>query len=184
VGTRSRRSHGSGRFSMQELKSFGAGSVIEKSALVFHPERIDIGARVYVGHGTILDGYHDGAITIGDDTWIGPQCFLHGAGGVVIGKAVGIGPGVAILTSEHEAAEIGVPVICSPLRFAAVSLGDGCDIGVRTIVLPGVTIGEGAIVGAGAVVTSDVPPFEVWAGVPACRIRSRGASSQGQAFTS
>jgi acetyltransferase-like isoleucine patch superfamily enzyme len=87
-----------------------------------------------------------------------------------IGKAVGIGPRVVILTSEHEALDHDVPVYFTPLKFAEVVLEDGCDIGAGAIILPGVRIGEGAIVGAGAVVTCDIPPYEVWAGVPARKI--------------
>jgi acetyltransferase-like isoleucine patch superfamily enzyme len=90
-----------------------------------------------------------------------------------IGKAVGIGPRVVILTSEHEALDSDVPVYFTPLKFAEVVLEDGCDIGTGAIILPGVRIGEGAIIGAGAVVTCDIPPYEVWAGVPARRIRKR-----------
>jgi acetyltransferase-like isoleucine patch superfamily enzyme len=90
-----------------------------------------------------------------------------------IGKAVGIGPRVVILTSEHEALDRDVPVCFTPLKFAEVVLEDGCDIGAGAIILPGVRIGEGAIVGAGAVVTCDILPYEVWAGVPARKIRTR-----------
>lgn len=110
---------------------------------------------------------------IGDHSWIGQGCFLHGAGGLTIGKAVGIGPGVIILTSQHKDINKEIPVYFSPLEFAEVVLEDGCDIGAGSIILPGVRIGEGAIVGAGSVVTKDVGSYEVWAGVPAKKLRSR-----------
>ncbi|NCO41067.1 MAG: N-acetyltransferase, partial [Armatimonadetes bacterium CG_4_10_14_0_8_um_filter_66_14] len=54
-----------------------------------------------------------------------------------------------------------------------VVIEDGCDIGVGTVILPGVTIGEGSIVGAGAVVTRNVAPYSVYAGVPAKKLRDR-----------
>ena len=113
-------------------------------------------------------------MVIGDHTWIGQNCFFHSAGGIKIGKAVGIGPFVKILTSEHEdECDFEMPIISYKLKFAPVVLEDGCDIGYGAIILPGITVGKGAIVGAGAVVTKDVPAFEVWAGVPAKFLRKR-----------
>jgi acetyltransferase-like isoleucine patch superfamily enzyme len=167
------KSHGSGEFKPEDFRRLGKGVVFEKGVLVFHPENIEIGDNVYIGHYTILKGYYNNLMVIDDHTWIGQQCFLHSAGGLRIGKAVGIGSRVVILTSEHEALDRDVPVYFTPLKFAEVVLEDGCDIGVGAIILPGVRIGEGAIVGAGAVVTCDIPPYEVWAGVPARKIRTR-----------
>ncbi len=66
-----------------------------------------------------------------------------------------------------------MPVYFSSLEFAEVVLEDGCDIGAGAIILHGVRVGEGAIIGAGAVVTRDVPDYEIWAGVPARKIRER-----------
>lgn len=166
-------SHGSGAFRPDEFARLGQNVVFEAGVLVFHPDTIEIGDNVYVGHNTILKGYYRGRLTIGAHTWIGQGCFFHSAGDIVIGSAVGIGPMVKLLTSAHDAADLSVPVLFSPLTFAPVTIKDGADVGVGTVVLPGVTIGEGAIVGAGSVVTADVPDCEVWAGVPARRLRSR-----------
>ena len=66
-----------------------------------------------------------------------------------------------------------MPVLGAPLRFAPVVVEDDADLGVGAIVLPGVTIGRGAIIGAGAVVASDVPAYTVAAGVPARVQRER-----------
>jgi acetyltransferase-like isoleucine patch superfamily enzyme len=170
---RSHRSHGSGRFTPESFARLGEHAVFEDGVLVFHPETIEIGDNVYVGHNTMLKGYHNSRFTIGDHSWIGQGCFLHSAGGLHIGRAVGIGPLVKILTSTHRAGERDVPVLFADLAFAPVTVHDGSDIGVGAIVLPGVTVGEGAIVGAGSVVTRDIPAYEVWAGVPAARLRSR-----------
>jgi carbonic anhydrase/acetyltransferase-like protein (isoleucine patch superfamily) len=170
------RSHGTGQFRPEELASLGSGVVFEAGVLVFHPEAISIGDNVYVGHNTILKGYHQNTMAIGRDTWIGQGCFLHSAGGITIGRAVGIGPMVKILTSQHRADDVDsvkVPVLYTPLHFAPVVIEDGADIGVGSILLPGVRIGEGAIVGAGAVVTHAVPAFAIVAGVPAKLIRQR-----------
>lgn len=166
-------SHGDGIFRREDFRTLGVNVILEPEILVFHPENISIGNNVYIGHRTILKGYYKNNMAIGDHVWIGQGCFLHSAGGIEIGKAVGIGPGVKILTSVHKDGDCSVPVMANELEFGKVVIGDGCDIGVGTIILPGVTIGEGVIVGAGAVVTADVVPYSVVAGVPARVIRNR-----------
>ncbi len=167
------RSHGDGSFRADQLKHCGPDCVFEAGVLVFHPENIELGANVYVGHHAILKGYYKNTMRIGDETWIGQQAFLHSAGGIEIGRRVGIGPGVRIITSAHAEAGRDVPILSSPIELAPVVIEDGCDLGVGAIVLPGVRIGEGAQIGAGAVVTEDVPPYSVAVGVPAKVIRER-----------
>ena len=161
-------SHGSGAFDPKDLARLGTGVCFEPGVLVFHPENVEIGDEVYVGHQAILKGYWKNRLVVGDRSWIGQQCFLHAAGGITIGKRVGIGPGARILTSSHELpADPATAIMDGALHFAPVVLDDGCDIGVSAVILPGVTVGRGAQVGAGAVVTRDVPPLAIVAGVPA-----------------
>lgn len=171
-GTR-HRSHGSGHFRPDALASLGPDCVFETGALIFHPERVHLGRNVYVGHYAILKGYYDRDLYIGDESWIGQQCFLHSAGGLTIGARVGIGPAVRILTSSHSEAGRETPILDSPVTRAEVIIGDGADIGTGAIVLPGVRIGVGAQIGAGAVVTRDVPAYAVAAGIPARVLRER-----------
>ena len=166
-------SHGSGSFSREEFGSLGENVVFEAGVMVFHPETLFLGSNVYVGHQAILKGYYKGRMEIGDDTWIGQQCFFHSAGGITIGAAVGIGPGVRILTSTHEDPGIDKPIMEGAIVFAPVHIGDGSDLGVGSTILPGVTVGRGVQVGAGAVVAEDVPDFAVVAGVPARVLRYR-----------
>lgn len=146
---------------------------MEPGALVFHPENIFLGTDVYVGHNAILKGYHKNRLDIGDGSWIGQQAFLHSAGGLRVGSHVGIGPGVRIITSSHEEAGRGTPVLHAPLVFREVVIHDDVDLGISSTVLPGVTIGQGAVIGAGAVVARDIPAYVVAAGVPARVIRER-----------
>ncbi len=168
--------HGSGVFSPEQFARLGQGVVLEPGVLVFHPEQIEIGDDVYVGHGSILKGYFNNRMVIGDGVWIGQQCFLHSAGGITIGRNVGIGPGVKIITSTHGEEGRGKAILHSRLEFAPVRIEADSDIGVGAIILPGVTVGRGAQVGAGAVVTHDVPPYAVVAGAPARVLRLRPAS--------
>jgi acetyltransferase-like isoleucine patch superfamily enzyme len=167
------RSHGSGAVDQALLSACGEGCVIEPGALIFHPENVALGARVYVGHYAILKGYFKNRLVVGDDSWIGQGAFLHAAGGITVGRTVGIAPHACVLTSAHAKAPRPLPGMESPIDFAPVVLGDGCDLGIGAIVLPGVTVGEGAQVGAGAVVTKDVPPYAIVAGNPARVIGQR-----------
>ncbi|MBW2264211.1 MAG: transferase [Deltaproteobacteria bacterium] len=167
------RSRGDGSFTDGELGALGEGVVIEAGVRIFHPRNVFIGDNVYVGHGTVLEGYHDSRLAIGSDTWIGAGCHLHAAGGLTIGATVGIGPGVRIITSTHRVGGPGEVILEAPITFAPVVVGDGCDLGVSSVILPGVSVGEHTQVGAGAVVTRDLPPHSVAAGVPARVLRSR-----------
>ncbi len=167
------RSHGTGRFDVSELASCGEGCVLEEGCLVFHPEHVHLGRDVYVGHFAIVKGYYKNELRIGDGTWIGQGAFLHAAGGLTIGANVGIGPGVHVITSSHREAGRALPILRSPIELAPVTIEDDVDLGVGAIVLPGVRIGRGAQVGAGAVVTRDVPAYSVVAGNPARVLRER-----------
>ncbi|MBP7999384.1 MAG: acyltransferase [Chloroflexi bacterium] len=169
-----RRSHGTGEFTLEQFARLGDGVVFEPGVLVFHPENIEIGAGVYVGHQTILKGYYQNKLIIGSGTWIGQQCFFHSAGGITIGTNVGIGPGVKMITSYHQEEGIDKPILHSQITFAPIVIGDDSDVGVGAIILPGVRLGRGVQVGAGAVVSHDLPDFAVAAGVPARVLRLRG----------
>lgn len=167
------RSHGDGSFEPKDFRALGTNVVFEPGVLVFHPQNISLGANVYVGHRTILKGYHLNELVIGDGVWIGQNCFFHSAGGIRIGANVGIGPNVSILTSSHREEGRAVPILHSDLALAPVVVEDDCDIGLGAIILPGVVIGRGAQIGAGAVVTRDIPAFAIAAGVPARVLRLR-----------
>lgn len=167
------RSHGTGVFRTDQLGRCGPDCVFEAGVLVFHPENVELGANVYVGHYAILKGYYKNTMKIGDETWIGQQAFLHSAGGIEIGARVGIGPGVRIITSSHAEAGRDVPILSAPVTLAPVVIEDDCDLGVSAVVLPGVHIGRGAQIGAGAVVTGNIPPYAVAMGVPAKVMRER-----------
>ena len=167
------RSHGTGEIDRQRFASLGENVVFEPGALVFHPENMSIGSNVYVGHYAILKGYYKNEFRIGDNVWIGQQCFLHSAGGITIEDNVGIGPGVRITSARHLDRGLADPLSQTELEFAPVVIEADSNIGVGAILLPGVRVGRGAQVGAGAVVVRDVPPFSVVAGVPAKSLRTR-----------
>lgn len=170
---RQKHSHGTGCYVLSEFRRIGENVVIEKGVLVFHPETIELGDNIYIGHNSILKGYYNSYFIVSSGTWIGQQCFFHSAGGIKVGKNVGIGPGVKVITSYHQEDGRLKPILYSKLLFAAVEIGDDADLGVGAIIMPGVTIGRGAQIGAGAVVISDIEPYTIAAGIPAKVVRER-----------
>jgi acetyltransferase-like isoleucine patch superfamily enzyme len=141
-----------------------------------HLETFEIGDGVFIGAQTYVQGRFDGTCVIGDHTWIGPQSYFD-ARNLVIGDYVGWGPGAKVLGSAHTALPIDVPIIQTDLDIRPVRIESWADVGTNAVILPGVTVGRGSIVGAGAVVTHDVPPYAVVAGVPARVIRWRVADA-------
>lgn len=107
-------------------------------------------------------------ITIGQDTVIGNNVFLDGREKITIGNHVDIASEVMIYNSEHDLENKDFLAKEEP-----VEIRDYCFIGPRVIILPGVTIGKGAVVAAGAVVTKDIPDFDIVGGVPAAKIGER-----------
>jgi maltose O-acetyltransferase len=107
-------------------------------------------------------------IQIGQDTLVGEFAFLDGRAPLKIGNHVDIASQVLIYTSEHDVHSADMRPIEAPVEIA-----DFCFIGPRAIILPGVKIGKGAVVAAGAVVTKDVSARKIVAGVPAREIGER-----------
>jgi acetyltransferase-like isoleucine patch superfamily enzyme len=114
-------------------------------------------------------------IVIGRDTVINQGCCLDGRGGLRIGDQVDISPGAWLLTDSHDLHDPAFPEALAP-----VTVGDYVWIGSRALILPGVALGEGAVVAAGAVVTRDVPPYTVVGGVPARPIGTRSQQPCGR----
>jgi acetyltransferase-like isoleucine patch superfamily enzyme len=147
-------------------KHFGQGTRIESGVGFKHVETFEIGDNVFIGAQTFIQGRYDGVCQIGDHTWIGPKSYFD-ARNLVLGEYVGWGPGAKVLGSAHTGLPIDLPFIQTDLEIKPVRVGDWTDIGTNAVLLPGISIGKGAIVGAGAVVTKDVPAYAVVAGVPA-----------------
>jgi acetyltransferase-like isoleucine patch superfamily enzyme len=167
------KTHGTGRFERHELAAVGSGVVIEETVFIFNPAYVRLGDHVYVGHRAMLKGDTRNELVVGDGSWIGEDCYLHAAGGIQIGRDVGLAPRAMILTSIHAETPPGTPIMHGALELAGVAIGDGSDIGLGAIVLPGTRLGEGVLVGAGAVVKGEFPDYSVIAGVPARVLRRR-----------
>lgn len=115
-----------------------------------------------------------GQVHVGDRSGIGINCSLKGP--VTIGRDVMMGPEVVIITTDHLFDDLSRPMREQGMaKTRPVTIKDDVYIGQRAIILPGVTIGTGAIVAAGAVVTRDVQAYDVVGGNPARPLRSRTA---------
>lgn len=112
--------------------------------------------------------FNPGNILIGEDTIIGDHAFLDGRAELKIGNHVDLASSVMIYNSEHDLESVDFHA-----REEAVEIGDYCFIGPRVIILPGVKIGKGAVIAAGAVVSKNVPDFAIAGGVPAQIIGER-----------
>ncbi len=130
-----------------------SGARIEPGCIIWGPSRITIGAGTIINRGVILDGRFP--LTIGENVSVSMQS--------------------AILTLEHDLNDPGFQSVGGP-----VTIGDRAFLGLRSIILPGIKIGEGAAVGVGAVVTRDVEPYSIVAGAPA---RAIGARSRHLTYT-
>lgn len=129
-----------------------------------HGKNINVEKKADFGKG---DG-----IIIGDNSGLGVNCSVRGP--LEIGSNVMMGPEVRIMTSKHSTSRTDIPMRKQGhLPKQKVVIGDDVWIGARVIILPGLTIGTGSIIGAGAVVTKDVPEYAVVAGVPAKVINYR-----------
>jgi acetyltransferase-like isoleucine patch superfamily enzyme len=153
-------------------RTAGQGLQVGPEIVLKHPETMEFGDAVFIGAQTMIQGRFDGVCRIGNHVWIGPHAYFD-ARNMVIEDYVGWGPGAKVLGSSHTADPVGVPIIATALTIKPVVIGFGADIGTNATVLPGVHVGAHSIVGAGAVVTTDVPEYSVVAGVPARVIRYR-----------
>ncbi|NTU46568.1 acyltransferase [Candidatus Roizmanbacteria bacterium] len=129
-------------------------------------------AGLGIGKGSIIHRgakfYNPRGITIGDDTILGDNTVLDGRAPLRIGNHVDFASEVMVYNSEHDVEDEFFEAKSEP-----VTIEDYVFVGPRAIILPGVTIGKGAVIAAGAVVTKDVSPLAIVGGVPAKPIGER-----------
>jgi acetyltransferase-like isoleucine patch superfamily enzyme len=165
--------------------SFGSSShICAPLTVVGSPGSIHIGNKVHVGPNATLSAVrehyghsYDPVVTIGDGCSFGEQLFVSCCGAISIGRDVMASARVVLTDNYHAYEDPSIPPIYQPLsQPKPVKVGDGVFLGVGCVVLPGVTLGVRAYVGANAVVTKDVPPWTIVAGNPARPIRSWNGS--------
>ncbi len=163
--------------------SFGSGTVIcFPPAALFGEHGIRLGADTLIGPHVALSagmapGQHlisDQIVTIGDRCLIGRYSSIVGHFQIVIGNDVFFGPNVYVTDQNHAVDDLDVPIGRQSAGERPVSIGDGSWLGANVVVLPGVTIGRHVAIGAGSIVTSDLPDHAVAVGNPARVLRIAG----------
>ncbi len=136
--------------------------------------------RMYSAFGVKFDDVSHTHISLGVEMWvgrrlsmgprstIGQRCYIDARGGIRMDASANVSREAALLTATHMPDDPDFKADIAPIH-----LERGSWIGVRALLMPGVRVGEGAVVGAGAVVTSDVAPYDIVAGVPARTLRKR-----------
>jgi len=152
------------KFWFLNLVSHIPSQCARKSILRILGARIDSSAMLYGG----FEVRSPQRLVIGYGSCVGHRATLDARGGLTIGSYVNISTEVMIWTAEHAWNEPDFPGV-----FQSVKIGDNVWLGPRCIILPGVTLGDGVVVAAGAVVTKDVLPYTLVGGVPARRIADR-----------
>lgn len=140
------------------------------------PHMVSIGNNCLFENAVLLKIDHpyttETLLQIGDDVFIGTGTEFNVAEFVRIGSRALIASGCRIIDHDHGTKR-GMAIRDQPSDCAPIHIGSDCWIGANAVILRGVTLGDGAVVAAGAVVTKSIPPNEIWAGVPAKRIGAR-----------
>jgi len=131
-----------------------------------------LGDAVTVNRYAYIQGGH-GGVVLGNRVEINNYSLIDGTGGVSIGDDSLLGPGVRIISYQHGT-ELGSSIRSQPIVGLPIAIGRDVWICANAVILGGVSIGDGAVIAAGAVVRSDVAPYTMVAGVPARTIKNRG----------
>jgi acetyltransferase-like isoleucine patch superfamily enzyme len=139
-------------FLQRRLRSCGSDLDVSQGAIFEFPERVDLGDRVFVNRGALITARAD--ISIGDDVLIGPY--------------------VVINSGDHNYSDLIQSIGSQGHKTGPITIGNDVWLGAHCVILRDVTVGDGAVVAAGAVVIADVPPQTLVAGVPAVPKKLRG----------
>jgi acetyltransferase-like isoleucine patch superfamily enzyme len=163
-----------GRYRAVELR-LGRAVTVEGRSAVSLGEGVSLYGGVYVG----ATGER-GRVEIGPHTHIDRNSIIYGQGGVRIGAGCAIASGVIVYSQSNQyRTDPTAPILDQEVTYAEVVVGDDVWIGAGAILLPGVRVGDHAVIAAGAVVRRDVEPWQIVAGVPARGIGDRRGSSRG-----
>jgi galactoside O-acetyltransferase len=171
-----------GYYCSEELRRFGFKAVgrnvrISKLAHVHGADRVEIGSNVRIDAFAVLVA-SGGYIRLGSHIHIGSDTLLGARGGIVLEDFAGLSHGCKILSASDDfsGSHLTGPMVPASLtdpRVAPVTVGRHVVIGSNSVILPGVTIGEGAAVGAMSLVTRSIPAWEIHCGTPATKHSER-----------
>ena len=156
---------------------------IGNNTYIFNSVRIDakgnprnkvyIGNQVAIERGVDIGCMENTCINIGDETFIAPNVCIAGPGNIQIGQKCMIAAHTGIYANNHNYQDPHLPIKDQGVTSQGIVIEDDCWLGHGVTVLDGVRIGKGSVIGAGAVVTKDIPPYSVAVGIPAKVIKSR-----------
>jgi acetyltransferase-like isoleucine patch superfamily enzyme len=141
-------------------------------------DKVTIGSFALIRPTNAYGGELGEGLTVGNNSNIGPYAYIGCSGHVRIGDNVMMSPRVSLYAENHNFPRTNLPMKEQGVTRQFVVIEDDCWIASHSVILAGVTVGRGSIVAAGSVVTSDVPPYSIVAGVPARIVRSRQAGSR------
>jgi len=168
----------------RKIGRIGVGSYFPLPNRIVGADRLFVGDRLRAGAGAYIHAIKsygrqtfNPEIHIGNDVYIGPDCYIVAINRIEIQDGCVLSEGVYINDAAHGMdPAAGLIMDQDLIEGGPITLGKGCFIGLRAAIMPGVTLGEHCVVGIGAVVTQSFPPFSKVAGVPARLIgRSREA---------
>jgi acetyltransferase-like isoleucine patch superfamily enzyme len=142
------------------------------------------GTRILIGEGSELYDHvvircvgGEGDIVIGEHCYFNPGTVLYSGNGITMGSYVLLAAGVMLMPTNHASGRRDLPIRHQGFAESkgGIVIGDDVWIGANAVVLDGARIGKGAIIGAGSVVKGEVPPYEIWGGIPARKIGERPA---------
>lgn len=159
------------------LSCFGEDVKISKRSSIYHPERIKIGNHVRIDDFCVLSA-GDGGIEIGNYVHVAVYCSLIGAGKITLNDFSGLSSRVSVYSSNDDYSGMHLTNPTVPSEYTGVSsaevvIGRHAIIGAGSIILPGVTLGEGVAVGALSLVNRSCDAFGIYSGVTARRIGER-----------
>lgn len=162
-----------------ELEEMGLGIAdrtprVSSSVLFLNPRRISLGEGVRIDAFSVLSA-GEGFISVGDDCHLSHSVKIYGGGGVELGVASGLSAGVCLYSQSDNftSGHLSHPTVDPDFRkvtTAPVKIGDFCAVGANSVILPGSSMGEGSRLGALSLLSSDVLPLEVHAGVPSRKV--------------
>ena len=157
---------------LKGTRSISLGDEVNISRGVSLSGRIKIGDRTCIQDFCIFQTW-GGEIEVGKDCTFNPFCVIYGHGGLKIGNGVRVATRVVIAPMNHIYKDRLTPIWKQGIEAKGIVIDDDIWIGAGAIILDGVHIGRGAVVGAGAVVTENVEPYKIVAGVPARVVKER-----------
>ncbi|MGC9359920.1 MAG: acyltransferase [Anaerolineae bacterium] len=167
--------------------SVGRSCVLEDRCEIQGLSRQGIALGDYVTVGSMAmirpSGYYRRSIgegmIVGDHSNIGPYCYIGCSGHIRIGSHVLMGARVSMHAENHNIERVDAPIDAQGVTRQGIVIEEDCWLGGGATILAGVHVGRGAVIAAGSVVTRDVPPYAVVAGVPARVVRMRGETASG-----